>query len=470
MTITRRFLPGALALASLALSACGGETPDPSRAPDPTSEPDPSSAPPETTTTPPPATTPPETTPVDPGEGDPLADLAAPVRDDEVLDARPSALSTPTLARGVCAEVADAPLRVLPRSSGFSIVAASDRFYLAAYEPLDGGGEQVSVVELVAGSAPRLVVSIPVTAPVTNRRVAPALALASGAGQAAAELGVAFIDGTGAVRATFLDPSRPAARVIDLGLASADLRFSPALARVGAQRVIAATIAIPENTTAGEAPRTAMRMHLVRVDLHGEVIGTHDVSPRAGMGAHPLFAPSASGSSELFFIDARVALSVIHRVSFDEDVMPGDAAVARPINLSAEPPSFAIARAGGRELGIYAAVGNLATRAVGVVELGGTDAPDGVVPGLGYGQPLTVRAISRATDAIVASEAPSAAAADAPHEVRVRSITVGEGGARTLGAPLVFSGATRPALASDANGVVAVALEGGLVRFVRCGA
>jgi hypothetical protein len=51
----------------------------------------------------------------------------------------------------------------------------------------------------------------------------------------------------------------------------------------------------------------------------------------------------------------------------------------------------------------------------------------------------------------------------------VRTVRVNESGARVLGEPLVFSGATRPALAIDGDGAIAVALEGGLVRFVRCG-
>jgi hypothetical protein len=44
------------------------------------------------------------------------------------------------------------------------------------------------------------------------------------------------------------------------------------------------------------------------------------------------------------------------------------------------------------------------------------------VAGLGYGQPLTVRGLSRGQDAVFASEAPSAAAPEAPHEVRVRTV------------------------------------------------
>lgn len=470
MTTTPRITSGgatALLLASLALVGCG-ESEEPTSPPPETT----TSAPPEPSRADPPATGAPsiEDPSADPGAGDPLADLAAPVRADEVVEAHPSPLASPTLEPGICAEVTEAPVRVLPRSSPFAIVSARDRFYLAAYEPLDAGREQVSIVELRAGQAPRLVVSIPVVAPASRRSAAPALALVGGEGNEAAELGVAFVDGSGVVRAAFLDPSRPAPRAIETTLVDADPRFAPALARIGTQRVIAATIAMPENVAAGQPPRTAMRMHVARLDARGEELGHHDVSPRAGGGSHPLFAPGANGASDLFFIDARVALSVIHRVGFDEEVMPGEASVARPVNLSAEPPSFAITRASGRELAIYAAVGNMATRAVGVVEIGGTDNPDAVVPGLGYGQPLTVRAITRTTDAIVVSEAPSAVAADAPHEVRVRTIRVSDAGARTLGEPLVLAGVTRPSIAIDADGAIAIALEGGLVRFVRCGA
>ena len=460
--------PFATALLGLAASGCGAteEPTDPPRATTTVSThetPPPSETPPTSSQTPPPTTN-------DPGQGDPLADLAAPVGEDEVIDAHPSALARPTLAPGACQEVAEAPVRVLPRASAMSIVATRDRFYLAGYELLDGGREQVSIVELVAGQAPRLVVTIPLeSAAASARSASPGLALVGDAGSEGDELGVAWIEGNGAVRAAFFEPSRPVANPVALSLADADRRFSPAIARVGPHRVIAATIAIPENVTEGEAPRTAMRMHLVRLGPTGQSVGEHDVTPRAGAGSHPLFAPGPNGRPDLFFIDARVALSVIHRVAFDAESVPGETTVARPINLSAEPPSVAVVRVGGRDLAAYAAVGNMATRAVGIVEIGGTDSPDPLVAGLGYGQPLTLRGVSRTTDAVFASEAPSAVAADAPHEVRVRTVRVNESGARVLGEPLVFSGATRPALAIDGDGAIAVALEGGLVRFVRCG-
>jgi hypothetical protein len=455
-----------VAFAVIASTEGCGSSEEPSDPPPPTSETPPTTQEPPPTTTPEPP--PPATS--DPGADDPLADLAAPVADDEVIDAHPSTLARPELAPGVCQEVADAPVRVLPRASAMSIVATRDRFYLAGYEPLEGGREQVSIVELVAGQAPRLVVAIPLeSAAASARTAAPGLALMGATGGESAELGVAWIEGNGAVRAAFFEPSRPAAHPIALSLADADRRFSPAIARVGPHRVIAATIAIAENVAEGEPPRTAMRMHLVRLGPNGERVGQHDVSPRAGFGSHPLFSAGPSGRPDLFFVDARVALSVIHRVAFDAESVPGETTVARPINLSAEPPSIAVVRVGGRELATYAAVGNMATRAVGIVEIGGTDSPDPLVAGLGYGQPLTVRGLSRTTDAVFASEAPSAVAADAPHEVRVRTVRVNESGARVLGEPLVFSGATRPALAIDGDGAIAVALEGGLVRFVRCG-
>jgi hypothetical protein len=412
-------------------------------------------------------------TEADPGADDPLAELAAPPSEAEVVEARPTAIGRPTLAAGVCAEVAEAPLRVLPRASAAELVAAGDRFYLAAYEPLDGGREQVSLVELVAGQAPRLIVAIPVAQPVAaaRRTAAPALALVGAAGAEAQELGVAFTDAAGHVLVAFVDPARPVATPADVGMSEADLRFSPALARVGPVRVVAATIAVPEAGPSGTA-RTAMRLHLARLDPRGAVLGRHDVTPVAGAGAHPTFVRTslAGAHGDLLFVDPRVALSVIHRVRLDAEGTPGETTVGRPINLSAEPPSIASVRLGERELAAYAATGNMATRAVGLVELGQTEPPQPLVPGLGYGQPLTVRAIARASDAVFATEAPSAVQADAPHEVRVRTVRVDAAGARTLGEPLVLPGATRPALAIDAGGVIAIAVEGGLVRFVRCGA
>jgi len=455
----------ALVLSSSLAIACSEGDPEPS--PPTSSTPEVDREPPETS-----GTTSARTPEPPPSEDDdPLADLTEPVREDEVIEARPTPLRTVTLAVGECQEVADAPVRVLPRASAASIVGVGDRFYLAAYEPLDGGGEQVSVVELVAGSAPRLVVSVPVTAPLSpdRRTTAPALAATGAPGSEGAELGIAFTDANGSVHAALFDPARPVARPRVVRDGGADLRFSPALARIGPARVVAATLAIPENGPADQPTRVAMRMHVVRLDGAGAVLGDHDVTPLAGAGSHPTFLQTASGRGDLLFVDARVALSVIHRVHFDAEGMPGETTVGRPINLSAEPPSLAAVRVGERELAAYAATGNMATRAVGLVELGGTEPPEGLVPGLGYGQPLTVRAIPRPGDAVFASEAPSAVPADAPHEVRVRTVRPGDGGGRTLGAPLVLAGATRPAIARDASGVIAVALEGGLVRFVRCG-
>lgn len=464
-----RKLPLALVIV-LALGGCGGDEEDAPRRPEARVG---AASGTEATTAaePPPSRGNATSTPTEPPVvDDPLADLAVPVRDDEVIEARPTPLRAVTLAAGECAEVAEAPVRVLPRASAASIVGVGERFYLAAYEPLDGGREQVSIVELIAGSAPRLVVSIPVERPVAaDRRIAaPALAATGAPGSEGQELGVAFTDASGSVQVALFDPSRPVAQPREAD-GDADLRFSPAIARVGLARIVAMTLAIPENTRAGEPPRTAMRLHVTRLDAQGAVLGRHDVTPLAGAGSHPSFLQTAGGHGDLLFVDARVALSVIHRVRFDGEGIPGETTVGRPINLSAEPPSLAAVRVGARELAAYAATGNMATRAVGLVDLGGTEPPEGLVPGLGYGQPLTVRAIARASDAVFASEAPSAPAADAPHEVRVRSVRVSDTGARTMGTPLVFAGAARPAIAVDANGVIAVALEGGLVRLVRCG-
>jgi len=278
------------------------------------------------------------------------------------------------------------------------------------------------------------------------------------------------VDAGGRVLAAFFDPSRPVATPVVVAEQGADARFSPALARIGPARVLAYTEALTqEPSEPGGAPSVTMRLRAVRLDPRGAVLGRHDVTAVAGAGAHPTFVRTASGRGDLLFIDPRVALSVIHRVRFDAEGLPGETTVGRPVNLSAEPPSLAGVRLGERELAAYAAVGNMATRAVGLVELGATEAPEGLVPGLGYGQPLTVRVIARTSDAVFAAEAPSAVPAEAPHEVRVRTVRIDAAGARTLGVPLVLAGATRPALASDAAGVIAVTVEGGLVHLVRCG-
>ena len=208
-----------------------------------------------------------------------------------------------------------------------------------------------------------------------------------------------------------------------------------------------------------------MRLRLAIVDA-GRVVSTHDVTPVAGGGAAPRFLEGASEPT-LLFLDPRVGISVAHRVVLDSEGVPGTTEVQRPLNLAADPPAFAAARVSARTWLAYAAVGNGATRAVGLVDAASTDPPTALVPGLGYGEPLALDAVASGRSVVFATEAPTAAATDAPHEIRLRRVDD-----RGAGDPLVLAApATDPTLARRADGLLAIAHRSGrsvVVQLARC--
>jgi hypothetical protein len=273
------------------------------------------------------------------------------------------------------------------------------------------------------------------------------------------ETTIVAIDGRGRVLAASFDPTLPAAAPIarEIAAQGADARFSPAIRRIGPRRAIAWT----------DGSRTPMRLLLAIAD-QATVLTQHDVTPISGGGAAPTFI---EGEREpiLTFVDPRAGISVIHRVRLGTDGAPGPTEVARPLNLAAEPPAFAIAHAmtSAHAWIAYAAVGNLATRAIGLVHASGTDEPSAFVAGLGYGDPLAIDAVAFAGHVVFAAEAPSAAVRDAPHEIRLR--VVDDSGA---GDPLVLGGpATDPSLARRDDGLIAIAYrvgQGVWVHFARC--
>jgi hypothetical protein len=223
------------------------------------------------------------------------------------------------------------------------------------------------------------------------------------------------------------------------------VRYAPALAAIDAGTVVAWTT--PVGTTA--------HVRVAVVDAAGVVGEAHDVTPDAGSAAAPIF----DAHGVLYFVDARAGISVVHRVTIAADGTPSMPVVAQPINLAAEPPSFAVV---GAHLG-YAAVGNAATRAVGVVTIGATDRPQALVPGLGYGAPLSIDAEPLGTAALFAMEAPTAADASAPHETRAR-LVLADG---SLGDALAIPGATAPRVAVSGT-VAAIVTRGASLYWARC--
>ena len=94
----------------------------------------------------------------------------------------------------------------------------------------------------------------------------------------------------------------------------------------------------------------------------------------------------------------------------------------------------------------------------------GSEPAVAVVPGLGYGEPISVDGAALGDGAVLVAEAPSAADPAAPHDVRVRAVSA-DG---RLSEALVLGGATEPAVAIGAGGEAAVATSGGYVTRLRC--
>lgn len=388
---------------------------------------------------------------VDPEAHDPLLDQLgeAPTPEEEAAaEAMPSPLAAqPPPARG-CALQVDAPLRVLTNGGAPAIVASGDAFLVAAYDQ-----QGVAIIRARPGALPEPFAALPLESSGT-RGAPPALAHTGDH-----EAMIVVVDGRGRVLAATFDPAPSAAVPIahEIAEGGADARFAPVVRAVGTRRVIAWT----------DGSATPMRLKLAIVEA-GTLVATHDVTPVAGGGAAPVFLEGES-DPVLLFLDPRVGISVAHRVRLGTDGTPGATEVARPLNLTAEPPAIAVAHAPGssRTWLAYTAVGNGATRAVGLVDASGTERPSPLVPGVGYGDPLTIDAVTSGRSVVFAVEAPTATTREAPHEVRLR--VVDESGA---GDPLVLAGpANDPSIARREDGLIAIAYRSGaavLVHFARC--
>ncbi|UJR85569.1 Hypothetical protein I5071_76490 [Sandaracinus amylolyticus] len=389
---------------------------------------------------------------VDPEASEPLLDelgIAPTPEEEAAAEAMPGPLAPRAAPPRGCALQSEAPMRLLTAGGPPSIVALDDgAFLVAAYDQ-----QALVVVRARPGALPEPIASIPIEG-APPREAAPGMARTG-----PQEVTLAFVDGRGRVLSATLDPTLPASApsAHELASAGADPRFPPAVRAVGTRRAIAWT----------DGSATPMHLKLAVLES-GRVVATHDVTPVAGGGAAPAFVDGV-GDTMLLFLDPRVGISVAHRVVLGPDGAPSPTEVARPLNLAAEPPAIAAARSNvsGRTWLAYAAVGNLATRAVGLVDAAGTEMPSPLVPGVGYGDPLTIAAASSGRTVVFAAEAPTAAAREAPHEIRMR--VVDERGA---GDPMVIPGpATDPALARGDDALIAVAYRGGgavMVQFARC--
>ena len=419
-----RGLAFAIALSLLTLG-CGGETTvepaqPPARTPDPTPTP---------------------TAAVEPA---PLAleglDDPPPVPDEPAAITGSLTEATPTTRS--CVLLSETGQRVFENASTVDVLDDGNAFVVAGY--LGTSPETVGIVRIVPGSSPQLLGSAALEGQSDPaRRTAPPILARLGE----TRVGLAVVDAAGRVQLATFDPTLPSAAVRFIEIATAsDPRFPPAIRSIDAGLVVAYT----------DASDRTSHVRLAIVDAPGSITARHDVTPEAGAAAAPIFGPDGA----LYTVDARAAISVVHRATVAEDGTPSTPTVVRPLNLAAEPPAFAVI---GTSLA-YAAVGNMATRAVGLLRIGTDDRASALVPGLGYGAPLTLDAVPIGGGGIFVADAPTAPEADAPHETRAR--VVGHDGA--MGDALVIRGATGARIARARTGVAAIAVRGGTVYFARC--
>lgn len=381
-----------------------------------------------------------------------LEGLEAPPTEAELTPTTELSTSTPTGSHACV--LASETRSVLPHAGRTAIVAGYlGQLFVAAY--VHDEGEAVAVVRVTPTGAPELVTRIPLTSPVpeTARMAPPGLFAID-----TSTLLLAATDGEGRLLYTEIDMALGAvagsfrAQIDD---AHADARFAPAiLVASDGTRAVAWT----------DGSGTPMQVRMARLSATFDVLGTSVISPDGG-GAAPVIG-LGEAERAFYFVEARIAMSAAHRVALGGDGTPGASTVARPLLRGADLPAIAVVRAprGTRIHLAYAAVGNLATRAIGLVQSTGTDAPLPLVAGLGYGGALSLRAASLGASVVFAMEAPSAAEPSAPHEVRVR-VAADDG---TLGEPLVLAGQTAPDIAVLAEGVLAVSAHGARVTFLRC--
>lgn len=419
-------------VALLALAGCGDDPASPA-------DPDPAPARPEAPPRPP--------EPPPPLEG--LEGLEVEPTEDEVAPRAGLTEASPGEDRSC---VIASETRTVLEHAGRTAVAAgpSGQLAVAAYL-IEGEGEAVAIARVRPDAAPELVTHIPLEGRVAVRGAPPGVSVSG------ATLLVAVTDGQGRVLVADVDLSLGAVAggfAVRIEDAHADARFAPVVLRTpDGTRVVAWT----------DGSGTPMRVRLSRIGPTGEVLSTSVISPDGG-GAAPVLG---AGETEraLYVVEARVAMSAAHRVTLGEDGTPSAPSVARPLLRGADLPAIAVVRApaGTRTHLAYAAVGNLATRAVGLVQTTGTDSPLPLVPGLGYGAALSVRATALERAVVFAMDAPSAADPAAPHEVRVR--VAGDDGA--IGPPLVLAGHGAPDVARVGE-LIGLGTEGARVTFLRC--
>jgi hypothetical protein len=151
-----------------------------------------------------------------------------------------------------------------------------------------------------------------------------------------------------------------------------DSRFAPALITRGSEIAAAWT-----------QSGTPMKLSY-SPSLLASPMSVQDLVPVGGSASHPTFHATNRGI-ELYSVDARVGVSVLHRYPIRSNGSVMSPEVARPLLNLANPPQFEISLAGGEPHVAYAAVGSMATAAVGIVALAQEGRLRPLSRGRGYG-------------------------------------------------------------------------------------
>jgi len=348
------------------------------------------------------------------------------------------------------------PVRIFGGDAWADIAATESGFIVAGVSRL-GDGEHAFAVSIGADRAPRQIArrALDDDAPAGHRRSAPVVAVA---GERAA---FAYVDGTRHLRVAFLDVAEAGTlRFMPAG-EDASLQFPPSMAWRDEQLLLAWT-----------ELSTGHRRVLVSRIQRGRAGTPVDVTPASGGASAPAFVAGAA-APRLLFVDAREAISVVHRVDAAGEAL-GAVEVVRPISMLTDPPAIAPVALEGSDWVVYTGIGATATTAVGMLAAGGSMPPVTVVPGTGYGV-LTIDVSPFGLGALIAAEAPTEAgpgSAEAPREVHLRTTDA----SGQLGEPVIVRGPrgsasrVRLAVRGGTVGLVFTDRDGAYAAMGRCAA
>lgn len=366
-----------------------------------------------------------------------------------------------------CAPLGD-EIRVWPRAAYADLVAVGDDFAVAGYAATrdDEGepAEEVFVVAVSPGSAPRPVFRENLERPLVNTRLS-----VPGLGTIGDDaVALAVTDRASKVRFRRISlGDRTLGGWQELG-ARVDARYPPLVTSGDSESLL---------VTWTEGDETGMKLNYARFDGTGAKLEDGEILPAAMGAAAPVQIHGGRGIS---YLDAHVATSNVLFSRLDGELNPGTPEVLRPISNLFDPPCAAVAQVdGGRFLVAYTAVGDLARTAVGIVTLeadGAMSIPQPLVASAGYGL-LHVDAAAKprgARRAVFVGDASRGVDSNSPREVRVRVVAGQERGLR-MGEALTLRGPDGSArfgrVARRRDGVYAVSYRSGSgthLQFLRC--